>query len=465
MNTSTNSSSTTTARVIARPTSRPTWAIQKKANVWYLAWSVPRCIQHLPLFKGRRLYTKSLQTGDLREAQRRRDCIVSTFSPLVVEAETAKQHQDSQQFSGYLQELTQQLAQQLRAAALPIRDASKPVTPKPKPVKNPAKRPAKCPAGGTNAEVHTPASALTIEAAAAEFIESEHLKSRKGMKPVAEATLGRARNAATGLTEYTGKQALADIERRDVTLWLASMAGKKSDSTLQNYVSALSLVWEYCYLLRKVEGDNPFKGVGFKSTGDHQAYEAFTLPELTSLVGGASPAIKMLIKFALVTGCRLGEIVGLRDTDFEMRQGIPVLCIRAGKTSNSIRDIPLPHQQWAELQSCVTGRLWFLRNGGTDAGQWSHKFGLLKAKVMGGRDRQKTFHSLRGMAITGYQRAGVPEDVTAPLMGHGVKGLTLSYGLYSSGHTAAHQLQAVETMLASPYMQQYMALFNGPHKK
>lgn len=438
-----NTNTSTTRVPTARPTDRPTWAIQKKANVWYLAWAVPRCIQHLPLFKGRRLYTKTLQTADLREAQRRRDCIVSAFSPLVVEAELTKQQQDSQQFSAYLV--------QLRQAA-----AGEAVVPAPAP----APQPKPTPARATPAPVRLkPAPAFTIEAAAAEFIEEEQLKASKGMKPVAEATLGRARNAATGLTEFTGKQALAAIERRDVTLWLAAMAGEKSDSTRQNYVSALSLVWEYCYLLRKVEGDNPFKGVGFKSTGDHQAYEAFTLPELTALVGGATPAIKMLMKFALVTGCRLGEIVGLREADFEVRQGIHTLCIRAGKTSNSIRDIPLPHQQWAELQSCVTGRLWFLRNGGTDAGQWSHKFGLLKAKVMGGRDRQKTFHSLRGMAITGYQRAGVPEDVTAPLMGHGTKGLTLSYGLYSSGHTLPHQLQAVETMLASPYMQQYLALF------
>lgn len=428
---------------------RPTWAIQKKANVWYLAWAVPRCIQHLPLFKGRRLYTKTLQTADLREAQRRRDCIVSTFSPLLAEAEATKQQQDSQQFSAYLLQL-RQAAEGSEAGtqtAPPAPPPIRPALPRHKPAKP---RPAN---NGFGAET------ITIEAAAAEFIEAEQLKASKGMKPVAEATLGRARNAATGLTEFTGKQAMADIERRDVTLWLASMAGKKSDSTRQNYVSALSLVWEYCYLLRKVDGSNPFKGVGFKSTGDHQAYEAFTLPELAALVGGATPAIKMLIKFALVTGCRLGEIVGLRDSDFEVRQGIHTLCIRAGKTSNSIRDIPLPQSVWAELQSCVTGRLWFQRNGGTDAKQWSHTFGLLKAKVMGGRDRQKTFHSLRGMAITGYQRAGIPEDVTAPLMGHGTKGLTLSYGLYSSGHTAAHQLQAVETMLASDYMQQYLTLF------
>lgn len=424
---------------------RPTWAIQKKANVWYLAWAVPRCIQHLPLFKGRRLYTKTLQTADLREAQRRRDCIVSTFSPLMAEAEAVKQQRDSQQFNQYLRQLQAAAGGALTQPEAPPAPAPAPTKPAPKP----APTPAKCPDVG----------AITVEAAAAEFIESEKHKASKGMKPVAEATLGRARNAATGLTEFTGKQAMADIERRDVTLWLASMAGKKSDSTRQNYVSALSLVWEYCYLLRKVDGSNPFKGVGFKSTGDHQAYEAFTLPELAALVGGATPAIKMLIKFALVTGCRLGEIVGLRDSDFEVRQGIHTLCIRAGKTQNSIRDIPLPQQLWAELQSCVTGRLWFQRNGGTDAKQWSHTFGLLKAKTVGGRDRQKTFHSLRGMAITGYQRAGIPEDVTAPLMGHGVKGLTLSYGLYSSGHTAAHQLQAVETMLASDYMQQYLALF------
>ncbi|WP_407706254.1 DUF6538 domain-containing protein [Aeromonas veronii] len=58
---------------------RETWALQQKANVWYLVWNVPKAIRGLPMFGGRRLYTKTLQTGDLKEAQRKRDLVIPPF--------------------------------------------------------------------------------------------------------------------------------------------------------------------------------------------------------------------------------------------------------------------------------------------------------------------------------------------------------------------------------------------------
>ncbi len=36
----------------------------------------------------------------------------------------------------------------------------------------------------------------------------------------------------------------------------------------------------------------------------------------------------------------------------------------------------------------------------------------------------------------------------------------MSYGLYSSGHDYSRQLEAVETMLASDYMSQFLELFD-----
>ena len=36
---------------------RETWALQQKANCWYLVWNVPKAIRGLPMFGGRRLYT------------------------------------------------------------------------------------------------------------------------------------------------------------------------------------------------------------------------------------------------------------------------------------------------------------------------------------------------------------------------------------------------------------------------
>lgn len=68
------------------------------------------------------------------------------------------------------------------------------------------------------------------------------------------------------------------------------------------------------------------------------------------------------------------------------------------------------------------------------------------------------FHSFCKMAATGYQRAGVFERITTELPGHSRKGLTMSYGLYATGYELGQLLEAIGTMLASAYMQQYLAL-------
>ncbi|MFM5086985.1 DUF6538 domain-containing protein [Aeromonas media] len=91
-----------TARPTTSPTARPTWSLQKKAHVWYLSWAVPKSIQCLPLFSGRRLYTKTLQTGDLREAQLRRDSIIASFGQHLLEAEANEAASAAQMFSQYL---------------------------------------------------------------------------------------------------------------------------------------------------------------------------------------------------------------------------------------------------------------------------------------------------------------------------------------------------------------------------
>lgn len=448
---------------------RETWALQQKANGWYLVWNVPKAIRGLPMFGGRRLYTKTLQTGDLKEAQRKRDLIIANFDRLVAQAEEAPKRL---RFNAYIEEIQQAIReaeQRIEAVVLP---GGQEVVVEPEGLHHAYDVEAAIARGdeeladaiklALHGELEVGDKyAITLQEASKAFIESEKAKAAKGLKAAAPATLSRAKHAAESLASFLGRPAvlLKDVERRDVTLWLGSLAGNKSDSTRVGYLSALSLVWESCYLTRSVEGDNPFKSAGIKSTGDSQSYAPFTPEEMAQIVEKAPHDLRMLTKFGLITGCRLSEIIGLQADSFEISQGVPLVRIKAGKTANSIRAFPLPLGLWEELRQCVVGNVWPVPKSKNPHG-WSSKFGKLKEAATGVRDRTKGFHSLRGMAITAYQRAGIPEDVTAPIVGHGTKGLTMSYGLYSSGHDYSRQLEAVETMLASAYMSQFLKLFN-----
>ncbi|WP_279486047.1 hypothetical protein [Aeromonas veronii] len=64
------------------------------------------------------------------------------------------------------------------------------------------------------------------------------------------------------------------------------------------------------------------------------------------------------------------------------------------------------------------------------------------------------------MTITAYENAGIPEGMTSQIVGHSKQGLTLSYGLYSSGYNYIHQIAAVAQMLNEDTMKNNLALLN-----
>ena len=51
------------------------------------------------------------------------------------------------------------------------------------------------------------------------------------------------------------------------------------------------------------------------------------------------------------------------------------------------------------------------------------------------------FHSIRKTVITQLEQAGVPESVTADIVGHEKK--TMTYGLYSGGSSLKQKLEAI----------------------
>ena len=67
------------------------------------------------------------------------------------------------------------------------------------------------------------------------------------------------------------------------------------------------------------------------------------------------------------------------------------------------------------------------------------RFGRLKKGL--GFDSTKVFHSIRKTVVTQLEQAGVPESVTADIVGHEKK--TITYGLYSGGSSLKQKLEAI----------------------
>ncbi len=428
--------------------------LQLRRRRYYLHWNVPAELRDHPFFGGRAIYTKTLETSDLQQARRMRDTIVAEFNELLERVRAVPRRY---RFNHLLAEIRAAVEESCRynspddddehlfhaydvEAAVASGDIVK--------------------ADAIRVALHGDTSlaqdyAMTLLEAVDGFA-NEHSHS------VNKAVISKARQGAKSLLSVLKVKdiALSQIEPRDVTRWLQAISTKKSDWTRKGYRSALSSCWEWCYLHKEVDGMNPFTAARFKSGIAPQKYQPFTFEQLKVMAETAPLPLRQLIKFGLVTGCRIGELVSLTPEDFEVKGGIALIRIKDGKTTNAVRGIPLPRHLWEELKGHIHSGLWLNRHGKTSPSGWSAKFSAFKGKITGEREKQQCFHSFRGMTITAYQNAGVQEGMTSQIVGHSKQGLTLSYGLYSSGYNYAHQLEAVEKMLAEETMSQLLNLFN-----
>ncbi|MFQ2448190.1 tyrosine-type recombinase/integrase [Aeromonas caviae] len=425
-------------------------------NTWYLHWNIPRILRDDPFFGGRSIFSKSLQTEDVYEARKMRDLMVSKFQAMVTakkvhtrraifiaayaEASRAKKELESQ--LTYLDDFAAVDAYDALESAFNVES----VLEKGNVIK----------ADAYLAAIHGKTElvekySITLEEASWGFIKEHEGK-------VAKATLSRVKNATQSLIAASGNKdlRLSELDRRQVTRWINSISDTVSDSTRKGYIAALQKMWDWNWLHEHVEGESPFKGAKIEYQGDGSSYKEFTLGEMAEIVRLADPQERTLIRFGLVTGCRLSELIGLNPDSFVVLEGVTAIKTGKGKTESSDRVLPLPRHLWKELQHCVDAKMW---PGSVDA--WSQRFGKLKLRATGKRDRTKCFHSFRHMTATAYDRAFIEERFTSALLGHKNKKTdSLSYSLYSSGLTIGQYLQAVETMLASDYMSQFLKLFN-----
>lgn len=213
-----------------------------------------------------------------------------------------------------------------------------------------------------------------------------------------------------------------------------------SDATVNRHAATLLALWKWAEGREHCEGRNPFDGHRRKlSPGrNKQGYVAWDADELTRLFS-PPPRRDDLTEVALVamfTGMRLNEIASLTFGQVKQGGAVPYIDIVEAKTPAGIRMVPL-HARLAWLgarakNAAPEARVWpkFLCEGpggkpGGDAGKLftAHK------QALGFTDRRKVFHSFRKNVVGQLERARVPQNEVAQLVGHEKQGTTFStYG-------------------------------------
>jgi integrase len=223
-----------------------------------------------------------------------------------------------------------------------------------------------------------------------------------------------------------------------------------SPQTMNRHADTLSALWKWAMLHDLVEGQNPFAGFKqrIKAGVNQHPYMPWTVDELQHLFDPPPRRADLteIMAVALHTGMRLDEIASLTLGQIQQEDGVSFIRVVDSKTPAGNRAVPIhPRIVWlARLEGEPQDRVWpkFNPEGpgkkpGADAGR---AFSAFKANK-GFTDRRRVFHSFRKNVTQIMERAGVPENEWAQVLGHE---RNMTYGRYSpSGITIERKAELI----------------------
>jgi integrase len=145
------------------------------------------------------------------------------------------------------------------------------------------------------------------------------------------------------------------------------------------------------------------------------------------------------------TGARIEELCALPT----VRASDDHLDIADAKTNAGWRQVPVHLKLKSTIVRLIDGsKDGFLLSGltankyGDRSNAIGKRFGRLKTSV--GFGPKRVFHSIRRTVSTLLENAGVPENVSADILGH--EKTTMTYGLYSGGTSIKLRRKAIEKL-------------------
>ncbi|WP_097091574.1 tyrosine-type recombinase/integrase [Novosphingobium sp. Chol11] len=231
-----------------------------------------------------------------------------------------------------------------------------------------------------------------------------------------------------------------------------------SDATVNRHMATLTALWKWAETREHCTGPSPFQGHRrqLKDGRNKLGYVAWEPKELERLF--SPPPVRTDLTEVMIvgmfTGMRLNEIVSLTCGQIGVEDGVTFIEITDAKTVAGERKVPLhPKLAWLATRAKKGkpgDRLWPKFNpegpGGKPGGDAGKEFSRFK-RSLGFTDRRKVFHSFRKNVVGQLERARVPQNEVAQLVGHEKQGLT--FGVYG-GMTMLQRLAEIVALIDYP---------------
>lgn len=265
-------------------------------------------------------------------------------------------------------------------------------------------------------------------------------------------TLSKTNKAVEVLLIHLKKKdiQLRDINRTIVTGWLDKLKTERAPQTIQNYISALAQIWDLARnRYHDAPQDNPWRGHALEAKSSKVSYEVFAPGELAKVYDLLDDEMKAVTAIGAYSGMRINEICTLRESSIKTIEGVLCFEITEGKTKSAARIVPVHSKLIPLMKSLLktthSGFLFYHasitdRADGKRSTWHTQQFTRAKRKALGElAAERKVFHSLRHAFVQQLDRAQVPEDRIALLVGH-ERGSTESFKTYSKNSASPIEL-------------------------
>lgn len=273
-------------------------------------------------------------------------------------------------------------------------------------------------------------------------------------------TLSKTNKAVEVLLTHLKKKdiQLRDINRTIVTGWLDKLKTERAPQTIQNYISALAQIWDLARnRYHDAPQDNPWRGHALEAKSSKVSYEVFAPGELAKLYALLDEEMKAVTAIGAYSGMRINEICTLRESSIKTIEGVLCFEITEGKTKSAARIVPVHSKLIPLVKSLLknthNGFLFYRasitdRTDGKRSTWHTQQFTRAKRKALGETaTKRKVFHSLRHAFVQQLDRAQVPEDRIALLVGH-ERGSTESFKTYSRNSASTIELKKYVELLS-----------------
>jgi len=215
-------------------------------------------------------------------------------------------------------------------------------------------------------------------------------------------------------------------------------------STANRTLTVLKAALNYAYQENRIISDDAWRKVKPYSSVDTPVIQFLSDEECARLVNACNGNFRNLVKAALATGCRYGELIRLRVSDF-IRDSGGVITIRESKAGKP-RRVALADDGLALFEEMTAVKLGkdeiFIRD---DGNKWSAshqqrplEFACKRAKI----EPATTFHILRHTYASKLAMRGVPMAVIAAQLGHSDTRMTEKHYAHLSPNYVADTIRA-----------------------